>query len=60
MWRSPVDRTIIAQLNIEHFRRQLADEKDEVKRQILSRLLAEEEDKLAALTREKREMRRQG
>lgn len=60
MWRSPVDRTIIAQLNIEHFRRQLADEKDEVKRQILSRLLAEEEDKLAALTREKREIRRQG
>jgi hypothetical protein len=51
---------IIAQLNIEHFRRQLADEKDEVKRQILSRLLAEEEDKLAALTREKREIRRQG
>ena len=43
-----VDRAV-AHLNIEHFRRLLDLEKDEAKRQILLRLLAEEEAKLAAL-----------
>ncbi len=43
-----VDRAV-AHLNIEHFRRLLDVEKDEAKRQILLRLLAEEEAKLAAL-----------
>ncbi len=38
----------IAQLNIAHFRDQLATEHDEAKRQTLLRLLAEEEAKLAA------------
>lgn len=37
---------MIARLNIEHFRQQLADEKDEAKRQVLKELLAKEEDKL--------------
>ncbi len=37
----------IAQLNIAHFREKLATEKDETKRQMLLRLLGEEEAKLA-------------
>lgn len=40
---------LVAQLNIEHFRKKLAAEKDETKRQMLLRLLAEEKAKLAAL-----------
>jgi len=40
----------IAQLNIEHFRKRLATETDEAKRQMLLRLLAEEEAKLASST----------
>ena len=44
-------RIIIARLNIEHFRKQLVTEKDETRRQMLLRLLAEEEAKLAALDR---------
>jgi hypothetical protein len=44
----PMDRTV-AQLNIAHYRRKLATEQDETKRQMLLRLLAEEEAKLAAL-----------
>ena len=43
-----VDRTV-AQLNIDHFRRQLATETDDVKRQMILRLLAEEEEKVAAI-----------
>jgi hypothetical protein len=39
----------VAQLNIEHYHRCLADEEDEAKRLALIRLLAEEEAKLAAL-----------
>ena len=41
-----LDRTV-ARLNIEHFRRLLATETDESRRQVLIRLLAEEEAKLA-------------
>ncbi len=37
-----------ARLNIAHFREKLATEHDETKRQMLLRLLAEEESKLAA------------
>ncbi len=43
-----MDRTL-ARLNIEHFRKLLTDELDETRRQVLLRLLAEEEAKLAAL-----------
>jgi hypothetical protein len=43
-----MDRSI-ARLNIEHFRRLLATETDEKRRQTLLRLLAEEEAKLADL-----------
>jgi hypothetical protein len=39
----------VARLNIEHFRKLLAEETDEAKRRTLLRLLAEEEAKLAAL-----------
>ena len=39
----------IARLNIEHYRKQLATEQDETKREQIARLLAEEEAKLAAL-----------
>lgn len=42
-------RVFIAQLNIEHFRRKLATEKDEETRQTIIRLLAAEEAKLTAL-----------
>ena len=45
-----MDRTV-ARLNIEHFRQLLARETDETKRQMILRLLAEEEAKLKALTR---------
>ncbi len=40
---------MVARLNIEHFRKQLDAEKDETKRQMLLRLLDEEQAKLAAL-----------
>lgn len=43
-----MERTI-ARLNIEHYRRLLAKETDETRRQMLQRLLAEEEAKLAGL-----------
>ena len=39
----------VANLNIVHFRKQLAEETDETKRLMLVRLLAEEEAKLAGL-----------
>ena len=44
-----MDRTV-ARLNIEHFRRLLAKENDENRREALRRLLAEEEAKLAQAT----------
>jgi hypothetical protein len=40
---------MVARLNIEHFRKQLAEETDGNKRQTLRHLLSEEETKLAAL-----------
>jgi hypothetical protein len=43
-----MDKTI-ARLNIEHYRRLLARETDEARRQKIERLLAEEEAKLAAM-----------
>lgn len=45
----PLDR-IVASLNIEHYKRLLATETDEPQRQMLLRLLAEEEKKLAQAT----------
>jgi hypothetical protein len=39
----------VARLNIEHFRGLLATETEEAKRQMILRLLVEEEAKLAAL-----------
>jgi hypothetical protein len=39
----------VANANIAHFRRQLAEETDETKRLMLARFLAEEEAKLAGL-----------
>ena len=48
----------IARLNIEHFRKQLTEEKDEAKRQTLLRLLAEEEIKLAAALKVKAERKK--
>ena len=40
---------MVARLNISHYKMKLATEQDEVKRQILLRLLTEEEAKLAVL-----------
>lgn len=40
---------VVACLNIEHYRKLLANETDETRRQAIARLLAEEEKKLAAL-----------
>ena len=40
-----MDRTV-AHMNIEHYRRLLAVETDEARRQVLQRLLAEEESKI--------------
>jgi len=45
--RAAVDQTV-ARLNIEHYRKLLAHENDESKRQTLLRLLEEEEAKLKA------------
>ena len=53
-----MDRTV-AHLNVEHFHHLLEREKDETKRKMILRLLAEEEAKLKALTKpseRKREM----
>ena len=44
---------MIARLNIAHYREKLATETDETKRQMLLRLLAEEEAKLATLEKKK-------
>jgi len=52
-----MDRTV-AQLNIEHFRRLLAQETDETRRATLQRLLAEEEAKLADPGPKERKRRR--
>ncbi len=41
-----MDRAV-ARLNIEHYRRLLAEKSDEARRQTILRLLAEEEAKLA-------------
>jgi hypothetical protein len=49
-----MDRTV-AQLNIEHYRKRLATEMDEATRVTILRLLAEEEAKLAAVTKPPRE-----
>lgn len=43
-------RIFIAHQNIEHFRRKLLTEQDDATRQRITRLLAQEEAKLAALT----------
>ena len=43
-----MDKTV-ARLNIEHYRKKLATEQDETKRQTLMRLLTEEQAKLAAI-----------
>jgi hypothetical protein len=45
-----MDRFVV-HLNIEHYREALAKETDEAKRQLLARLLAEEETKLAAISK---------
>jgi uncharacterized protein YqiB (DUF1249 family) len=47
----------ICEMNIEHFRRLLTEEKDEAKRRTVERLLAEEEEKLAELTKPERKRR---
>ena len=39
----------VARFNIEHFRKLLADESDETRQQMIARLLAEEEAKLALM-----------
>jgi hypothetical protein len=49
-----MDRTV-ADLNIAHFKRLLANETDPVKRQTIERLLAEEEAKLARVLARKTE-----
>lgn len=43
-----MDKTV-ARLNVEHYRKLLANEADETRRQQIARLLAEEEAKLARL-----------
>jgi hypothetical protein len=48
----------VAHQNIEHYRGKLATETDEGQRQILLRLLAEEEAKLAAMEKTPQRKRR--
>ena len=56
--RDAMDK-MIARLNISHYKMKLATEQDEAKRQILLRLLAEEEAKLAALNGPPKRKRRE-
>ena len=51
-------REYVARLNIQHFQRQLAQKTDEVKREMLRRLLGEEQAKLAAILADKQEAKR--
>ena len=44
----------IAKLNIEHYKKMLACETDATKREIIARLLAEEEAKLAKIVKERK------
>lgn len=52
-----MDRSV-ARLNIEHYKRLLATETDEQRRQIVMRLLAEEEAKIADFKPRERKHRR--
>ncbi len=45
---------LVARLNIEHYRKELAEEVDDARRQTLLQLLAEEEEKLAAMAQSPR------
>jgi hypothetical protein len=51
-----MDKTV-ARLNIEHYRRLLARETDESRRQVIMRLLAEEEAKLVDCKPQERKRR---
>jgi len=46
-------KKFLARLNIEHFRRRLDKETDKIERQVLLRLIAKEEAKLADLLKAK-------
>ncbi|MND04266.1 hypothetical protein D3C83_244580 [compost metagenome] len=48
----------VARLNIEHFKQKLAEETDPAKREMLVRLLAEEEAKLAALEEKSKDVKK--
>jgi hypothetical protein len=50
-----MDKTI-ANLNIEYYQRLLASELDATKREAIGRLLAEEEAKLAEITKKKKNL----
>ena len=50
---------MIARLNISHYKMKLVTEQDEAKRQILLRLLTEEQAKLAALNDPQKRKRRE-
>jgi hypothetical protein len=46
----------VAKLNIEHYKRLLASETDETKRESIARLLAAEEATLAEISKEQRRL----
>jgi hypothetical protein len=46
----------VAKLNIEHYKRLLASETDETKRESIARLLAAEEATLAKISKEQRRL----
>ena len=46
-----MDKTV-ANLNIEHYKKRLASETDATKRELITRLLAEEEAKLVTILKE--------
>ena len=54
-----MDKTV-ARFNIEHYRKLLANEMDETRRQMIARLLAEEEAKLSALENPTRKRKTDG
>jgi hypothetical protein len=49
-----MDETV-AKLNIEHFKKSLASETDATKRELITRLLGEEEAKLAKILKERKQ-----
>ena len=54
-WKHHSMDETVAKLNIEHFKKSLASETDATKRELITRLLGEEEAKLAKILKERKQ-----